>query len=211
MAGDFGSFGTRKAIITESRSCEEPKKALASRLARMNRDRLIYYVAFPLVVAALCAFSYYLGWNRGRQPPPSGGTDTEASAPEPHEIGGELTFFKTLKAKEEPQQETTPSIERLRKAEERAEVEPSSDGSSVVQVSAFRDIGKAHELVDDLKNRGFTAFTKPSPSGSGERWYRVYVGPFPGKEESSNAQQDLAEKGFGRGFLTTLDTGGETK
>jgi cell division septation protein DedD len=185
----------------------------------MNRDRIVYYVAFPLLVVALCAFSYYLGLSRGRQ---------VASAPEvakavegqtaPHEIGGELTFFKTLKAKDDTETAGTakpenpgPPSEKLLKAEERAEIDAGGNGSSVVQVSAFRDIWKAHEMVDDLKNRGFRAFTKSSPAERGERWYRVYVGPFVSKEDASGALKDLSDKGFGGGFLTDLESGTKTR
>ncbi len=122
---------------------------------------------------------------------------------EPHEFGGELTFFKTLKAVDEPEAAKPQPSEKLRKAEEHAESDAGGGGSVVVQVSAFRDIGKAHEMVDDLKNRGLTAFAK---SSKGDGFYRVYVGPFASKEEASGALKDLVEKGFEQSFVTDLGT-----
>lgn len=122
---------------------------------------------------------------------------------EPHQLGGELTFFRTLKAADEPEATKPQPSEKLRKAEERAEGDVGGGGSVVVQVSAFQDIGKAHEMVDDLKNRGLTAFAK---SSKGDGFYRVYVGPFASKEEASGALKDLVEKGFEKGFVTDLGT-----
>lgn len=170
----------------------------------MNRDRLVYYVVFPLVVVALCLFSYYLGWSRGQQTVSiSGTTGKKIQNGDSHPIGGELTFFKTLKATDDE----TPPIppERLRKVDKHTEIDRVGAGSSVVQVSAFRDIGKAHELVDQLKNLGFSSFTRSSSSQERGRWYRVHVGPYASKKAATDGLERLMSKGFNDGFITELE------
>jgi cell division septation protein DedD len=171
----------------------------------VERNRLIYYVGFPLAVAALCGFSYFLGLSRGKQVGPTPAPVVEeAGKAVPHEIGSELTFFKTLKADEGGAPKSSTPLERIRKAEEVAEKQVGK-GSIGVQVSAFRDIGKAHELVSELENRGFTAFVRSPKEGKGDGWYRVYVGPFSSKQDAGGALGELASKGFGSGFVTELD------
>ncbi|MFH1262295.1 MAG: SPOR domain-containing protein [Pseudomonadota bacterium] len=164
----------------------------------MDRNRWVYYVGFPLVVAVLCAFSYYLGLTRGKQVPSTsprvGGGSAETV---PHEIGTDLTFFKTLKGED-------PEPTKIKKAEEQAEREVGK-GSIAVQVSAFRDIGKAHEMVSELENRGYSAFTRSPREGKGDGFYRVYVGPFVSKSDADSALAELAGKGFNQGFVTNLE------
>ena len=73
-----------------------------------------------------------------------------------------------------------------------------------VQVSAFKDVGKAHELVDDLKNHGFHAFST-SGSTNGNDWYRVYVGPFESKDKADQMVSSLGGEGYKSGFVTKVD------
>ena len=175
----------------------------------MNKGKLIYYVTFPLLVAVLCAFSYYLGWTRGKQ------QGVVESAPElvkkssePHPPVGELTFFKTLRSTEPTPvaKIVTPKpkpAEKSIKDPDEVEKELARKGEIAVQVSAFRDIGKAHELVDELKNKGYPAFTgsEKNPDGG---WFRVYVGPYQTKEEASSASSELENKGYQKGFVTNV-------
>ncbi|MFH1018870.1 MAG: SPOR domain-containing protein [Pseudomonadota bacterium] len=176
----------------------------------MTRSRFIYVLAFPVVAFALCVLSYFMGYNRGKQAATvSARTAVENLVPADHESSGELTFFKTLRDQKPPAEgavapRRTPSPEakplRLASAEE------SSSGSFGVQISAFKDIGKAHELVDDLKTRGHSAYVV-SGKTKGKEWHRVYVGPFPSKEKAQAALQELEKDGFHNGFVTTVETG----
>src|SRR5258706_6163500 len=110
----------------------------------MSQQRSIYYVAFPLVAAGLCGFSYYLGFMRGKQEASVPARSERQLPKEVHPNPGELTFFKTLKSDETPKEITKPNPPAgaiVKKIEEdQPEVEAKA-GSIVVQVSAFRDIG----------------------------------------------------------------------
>lgn len=176
----------------------------------MSRTRWIYLVGFPLVVFGLCAFSYYLGLERGRQTQPSVSEESPEGSPSPssgtHESAEDLTFFKTLKEGGETpsaRPKTESSAAKLAEKIEKTAEAKDEAGSIVVQVSAFRDVGKAHEMVDDLKNRGYTAFTHSDRKVT-DGWYRVFVGPYPSKEKAGNVLEELVEKGFSKGFVTQL-------
>ncbi|HLG19931.1 MAG TPA: SPOR domain-containing protein [Bdellovibrionota bacterium] len=184
----------------------------------MTRSRLVYLVVFPFVSLGLCAFSYYLGWSRAKQAISGNPAETGLSVTPPHPAQEELTFFKTLK-EEQPTagraleaQEPTPKVAKVEPkmeskaaraiaiSDEESKI-PGGKGTMVVQVSAFRDIGKAHELIDSLKNQGFPAFARSGTKGKQE-WHRVFVGPYADRTKADGAAKDLAAKGFGEGFVT---------
>jgi cell division septation protein DedD len=160
-------------------------------------SRLIHYVVFPAVVFGLCVFSYYLGWNRGRQAsvtPPGSLSDVPAEAA-PHGTTEDLTFFKTLNSEIPPE----PSL-----AEEAKPVQGEAKaGDWVVQVSAFKDVGRAHETIDILKNKGLPAFARHQGKGGAE-FHRVYIGPYASRGEADRAARDLVQIGFPGNFVTRL-------
>lgn len=171
----------------------------------MDRDRVVYYIAFPLVTALLCAFSYYLGLRRGEQK-----TVEVATHEEPKEVKlskpKDFTFYETLRGADQ----TSPSKSKTAKQEKESTAlapivteQKKSRGTLAVQISAFRDVGKAHELIDNLKNRGYEAFLN---SGwlKKDGWHRVYVGPYGSKTTADEASISLERDGFGRGFVTNL-------
>ncbi len=177
----------------------------------MTRTRIIYLIAFPVVAFGLCVVSYFMGYTRGKQAAtlgPMGGAET--IVPAEHESSGELTFFKTLRdAKTPPEGMTTP--EKVPSPEVKApprvaSAEETLSGTYAVQVSAFKDVGKAHELVDNLKNRGHASFVI-SGKTKRQEWHRVYAGPYPSKEKAQAALQALEKDGFRRGFVTTVQPG----
>ena len=190
----------------------------------MNRSRMVYYLGFPLVTFLLCGFSYYLGWTRGKQAL-RGITEAQvapipSTSPEAHEVAEELTFFRTLREPEDTAAHAVkgPAGERPAKAgtrlpkdleEAEGTASPAGKGGTIaIQVSAFRDIGRAHELISELKNRGFPAFT-PKQSRNKDSWYRVFVGPFHDREQANSISEELQQKGFSKGFLTNLGSGAE--
>lgn len=181
----------------------------------MSRSRTIYYVFFPCVTAGLCAFSYYLGLHRGKQVAldvPSV-IDSIPGQETPHPPQEELTFFKTLNEKEAPLvlADVTPEapvsppsrpsgvLKTAKKGGGFAK--KGEEGSVVIQMSAFRDIGKADELTDSLRNRGFSAYTETTRKG-GVSWHRVFVGPFKTRPDADGVSSQLVEKGFPSGFVT---------
>jgi len=174
----------------------------------MIRPRLAYSIGFPLVTFTLCGFSYYLGFTRGKQAA-SVTKAPEESPPisdESHETGQELTFFKTLKEEgETPPLESKPiepkPMDASKAAPKKAApvAKATADRGHYIQISAFKDIGKAHELIDEIKVLGFPAIQKGSAG-----WHRVYVGPYESKARAEVAMAELAQKGFQKGFVTTL-------
>jgi cell division septation protein DedD len=174
----------------------------------VTRNRLIYMVAFPAVALGLCLLAYFMGYSRGKQAAllaPS--APQEALVPAEHEASGDLTFFKTLRepgrtddAAPAPAGTPMPPLKPLHLAS--ADEIPS--GSFAVQVSAFKDIGKAHELADNLKNKGHSAYVI-SGKTKGQEWHRVYVGPYASKEKAQEAMETLQKDGFHQGFVTTFD------
>jgi cell division septation protein DedD len=168
----------------------------------MDRNRIVYLVAFPLVTVALCAGAYLIGFSRGRQAALSPPAAPEIAVPEEHAASENLTFFKTLKEKEGvPTPGLTPPAEPQAPAARPAEAKPSG---LLIQVSAFKDIGKAHEMSDALKNRGYPA-SIVSNRDKGQEWHRVYVGPFPDRAAADETAGKLERDGFGKTFVTKVD------
>ncbi len=177
----------------------------------MNNNRLIYYAGFPIVVISLCVFSYYLGLSRGRQlavPELAEVEEVQTPAvetpgvPTPIEGGGDLTFFKKLQ-EDSPAEDLGPSAAPSTKPGSVSAEVAAQRGSVVIQVSAFKDVGRAHELIDLLKNQGFPAFARAGRSGAAE-FHRVFVGPYRTRDEGEAASAKLAKVGYSKTFLTNL-------
>ncbi len=177
------------------------------KILSVNRSRLIYYVGFPALMIVLCGFSYYLGFNRGAQSIKTSKTQNPTPSEGVHEPTEDLTFFKTLKEdvpasnpKKEVAEKPTPKVSAAPKTKP-APKAVASKGDFVIQVSAFKDIGRAHELIDVLKNKGFQAFGQHRRRGTQE-FYRVYVGPFLAKTDAEKEGRRLSSAGFPDHFLT---------
>lgn len=177
----------------------------------MKLNRYSYYVGVPLVTFGLCAFSYYLGYQRGAQPEQQKG-DSPTIAKKPlHDTSEDLTFFKVLK--EKPVKKSVKKSDKKKKVSKVSKVKKvtaskKSDPSKVlfklsIQVSAFKDIGKAHELIDALKNKGYPAYTETKLS-SGFEWHRVFVGPYPTRVQADRVATKLSNNGFKGGFVTRV-------
>ncbi len=186
----------------------------------MKRSKWIYYVGFPVATFGLCLFAYYLGWQRGKQwREVSSSQKPVESLLKEHESAQELTFFKTLKDEpsvkpiEDAEPAKTPSPTKVVStpapkallATEPAAVTaaPKNKKGYVIQISAFRDIGKAHELADQIKNDGYPAFTKTTKEMGGAL-HRVYVGTYDEKGRAVAVVAELKKKGFKEGFVTSV-------
>jgi hypothetical protein len=67
----------------------------------------------------------------------------------------------------------------------------------VLQVASFRNPESAEQLVRELRQKGYRCFQRlPGPSGSGDEYCRVFVGPLP-NEETAEALKNRLEKNEG--------------
>jgi cell division septation protein DedD len=172
------------------------------------KGRWIYLAGFPAVTLALCVLSYYMGLSRvpANCVKPAPTAETKVSIPDEHGEADQLTFFQKLKEPSEPESDLipTPSTKVVKSIPSKpvsAGIEKKSGW--YVQVSAFKDAGKAHELSDDLKNRGFMATVSAKKDGAQEL-YRVLVGPRDKKEEAQTLANDLDKVGYSQTFLSRL-------
>ncbi len=182
----------------------------------MDSYRSIYYIGFPTVTAFLCGFSYYIGYSRGKQsssiPVPimmSSPVIPNVEQSDSDKTSAQFTFYKTLK--EQGTSLPVPKEENSQGAKKEValvedETSKAHDADTVVQVSAFKDIGKAHEMIDNLKNLGYEAFTQLKSPKFNDGWHRVFVGPYDTHEKASEVANELADKGFTQGFVTQLQS-----
>lgn len=70
------------------------------------------------------------------------------------------------------------------------EPEPASRGPWVVQVASLTNLGKANQLADELRGRGFKVFVVPFEL-NGTTYRRVRVGPLPSRSEAVAMAQSL--------------------
>jgi cell division septation protein DedD len=203
----------------------------------MQRERWVYYIAFPAVTFGLCGFSYYLGFSRGMHQGREAFTQTQnEQLLMPHEVKQDLTFFDKLREDQKPidvelkrktrsnvvkaePKEAIPAIpldvpktpkepiEQVVSDSKKRAAHPAIKSSSdkmVVQISSFRDLGRAHELTDTLKNKGYPAFVHSVNRGP-VSWYRVYVGPYVERRSATVVLSKLSKEGFQPGFLTKMN------
>jgi cell division septation protein DedD len=64
-----------------------------------------------------------------------------------------------------------------------------------LHVASYRSSSNADDDVARLTGLGLKAFSKKTDI-SGEQWFRVYVGEFPGEAEAKKTGAELVEKGF---------------
>ena len=60
-----------------------------------------------------------------------------------------------------------------------------------VQVAAFREKVHADALIEELKDKGYSAYLQVGEIKKGEGWYRVRVGAFQYKEEAKREAENL--------------------
>jgi cell division protein FtsN len=62
----------------------------------------------------------------------------------------------------------------------------------VLQVASFRNPEHAEHLVRKLRQKGYRCFQRlPGPSGSGDEYCRVFVGPLPNEETAEQVKERL--------------------
>jgi DedD protein len=64
-----------------------------------------------------------------------------------------------------------------------------------VQVGAFNDIAKAHQVLDKLSPKGLKGIISPLDSAKGTL-YRARIGPLASRDQAKQAQDQAAKLGF---------------
>ena len=71
-----------------------------------------------------------------------------------------------------------------------------SDALYLIQVSSFKNEADAESLKVKLMLLNFEVFTEVYEKSTDDIWYRVIVGPFASKRESSQARKKLADNNY---------------
>ena len=71
-----------------------------------------------------------------------------------------------------------------------------SDALYLIQVSSFKNEADAESLKVKLMLLNFEVFTEVYEKSTDDVWYRVVVGPFASKRESSQARKKLADNNY---------------
>ena len=91
----------------------------------------------------------------------------------------------------------------------RPQLAGAGDGAQgkVLQVASFRNPERAEHLVRELRQKGYRCFQRlPGPSGSGDEYCRVFVGPLPNEETAAKVKERLeASEGFKDILIRSVD------
>jgi cell division protein FtsN len=71
-----------------------------------------------------------------------------------------------------------------------------SDALYLIQVSSFKNEADAESLKVNLMLLNFEVFTEVYEKSTDDVWYRVVVGPFASRRESSQARKKLADNNY---------------
>jgi cell division protein FtsN len=84
-----------------------------------------------------------------------------------------------------------------------ASAPPEEDGGRyVLQVAASSSRLDAEEVAKALKSKGFPAFVvSPQSAASGDRLYRVQIGPYSTREAAEQVKPRLEQEGFKQPFI----------
>ena len=192
---DLGSDpATREGVVAKEGN---PHTIRLKTMADMKRSLLSYYVGVPVVTAVLCGLAYWMGHSRGMREARLESDAARVADKAPEVDLSELTFYRTVKAPE------AAPVESVDAPAPRSPALPGSAPSLLwaVQVSAFRDVGRAHKLIDSLKSRGYAAFTRSGEGAGSGGLHRVYVGPMQNREDAGENLDRLDREGFGKGFI----------
>ena len=86
----------------------------------------------------------------------------------------------------------------------RAESVGEGDGTQgkILQIASFRNPEHAEHLVRELRHKGYRCFQRlPDPSGSGDAYCRVFVGPLPNEEAAEEMKARLERNEGFKGIL----------
>jgi len=84
---------------------------------------------------------------------------------------------------------------------EKSAVSNSTNNVWVVQVGSFTDAKKAFNFRDSLRKKKFKAFVEKISGRSGQRLYRVRIGPVPSREKADVLSAKLKQQSI-KGFVT---------
>lgn len=73
-----------------------------------------------------------------------------------------------------------------------------------IQVAAFREKVRADILIEELKDKGYSAYLQIGMIKKGEDWYRVRVGAFKNREEAKREVDNLPKQGSLPPYITQM-------
>lgn len=135
---------------------------------------------------------------------------TEKSAPAKAEPKPALKLEDSLKQKPTTVTPAKPAEKALPKVAAKAAVVPAKAATATtskpaapagakthwfVQVGAFNDIAKAHQVLDKLSPKGLKGIIAPLDSAKGTL-YRARIGPLASRDQAKKAQDEAAKLGF---------------
>jgi len=150
------------------------------------------------------------------RPEPAGETAAPAPAPPPGPQDEALTFYDTLPRGEQPlgsginlppepaataapaaatpvKQATGPKAAAL-PGSAVAPAVPAAAGQFVVQIASFKDQTAAEVMLKQLAAKGYALFVEPVDLGAKGVWYRVYAGPYAGRETADRVASQLRDR-----------------
>jgi cell division septation protein DedD len=171
------------------------------------RQLILFFFAGVAVCAVFFALGFLVGYNERA---PTVAADTERVTP-PSDIpptvnppmGNAKTAAKSAstgssaKAEEPLSEEVISSPPGRGQSNGAAESKAGRQGGLAVQVVASTSRQDAATLVGVLKGRGYSAFLlTPGEVRSGDKLFRVEVGPFSSRAEAEKVRRKLADEGF---------------
>jgi len=67
-------------------------------------------------------------------------------------------------------------------------------GEFVVQIASFKDAAAAEVMLKKLSGKGYVLFVEPVDLGAKGTWYRVYAGPYSGREAADRVAGQLHDR-----------------
>jgi cell division septation protein DedD len=106
------------------------------------------------------------------------------------EVADDMALLEATPIEEGAPAETTPAA-----AEPKADANALKDmkGDYTIQVVAFREKGKADDVLQNLEIAGYPAFVEKVPMKGGD-WYTVRIGRYPSRQDAKVAVASFAEQ-----------------
>jgi cell division septation protein DedD len=167
------------------------------------------------VLIVLLVASFYLGRWYERQtgsPAAAGIAMTEQGDPlanvvdsePPADVDGKSDFFDET-AGTEKELEPAREIEREQpRSAPAVEQQPASSGSFYVQVVAGRDRVSIEKLIDQLKQKGYSARLFSEREGAGSL-FKLRVGGYETRAQADTAAEKLRQEGYSGAWVTKVD------
>jgi hypothetical protein len=82
-----------------------------------------------------------------------------------------------------------------------AEAKPSGNWQYALQIGAFAESERAHQIQEKFKQEGFPVFIRQNKDERGD-WHRVFIGPYPDREKAIQVRDRIREDYGTESFLS---------